>query len=84
MADFCNKCSDEMGFPKPDLDVYTIKERLQKGFYASYICEGCGFLGIARGLNDETLVIFEDKNEPSGFKFVDYDSDHLGINTDNE
>jgi hypothetical protein len=80
MADFCNKCAEEMGFPEPDLDVFKIKETLEKGFYTSCICEGCGFLGIARGENDETLVIFEDKGKEGGYKFVDYDKDYKGLN----
>lgn len=74
MADFCNKCSEKMGFPKPDLDVYEIKEGLEKGHYYSCICEGCGFLGIARGENDETFVIFEDTE--NGYRLENYESDY--------
>lgn len=78
MADFCNKCSEEMGFPKPDIDVYSIKESLEIGYYVPYICEGCGFIGIARGENDETFVIFDDGNDKC--RFVDYDTDYKGLN----
>ena len=48
MADFCNKCAEEMGFPEPDINVYAIWESLEPGYYESgHICEGCGFIGIA-------------------------------------
>jgi hypothetical protein len=71
MADFCNKCSVEMGFPEPDIDVYKIWESLEPGFFEGHICEGCGFLGIAHGINDEIFVIHDIGNNE--VDFVDYD-----------
>ena len=80
MADFCNKCAEEMGFPEPDIEVYTIWESLEPGFYQSgYICEGCGFLGISHGLNGEVFVLMDAGND--GIKLVDYNADYKGLNT---
>ncbi len=82
MADFCNKCSVEMGFPEPDIDVYKIWESLEPGYYESgHICEGCGFLGVARGMHDEVFVLHDigDNN----VDFVDYES-HKGLKIDND
>ena len=60
MAEFCNKCAEKMGFQEPDINVYEIWESLQPGYFeGGHICEGCGFLGIARGTNDEIFVIFK-------------------------
>jgi hypothetical protein len=41
MADFCNQCARDMGFPEGDLKV-TDKEPLQPGHFYIHICEGCG------------------------------------------
>lgn len=70
MADFCNKCSVEMGFPEPDIDVYKIFESLEPGYFQSEICEGCGFVGIARSENDELFVIHQ--SESGETTFSDY------------
>jgi hypothetical protein len=67
MADFCNKCSIEMGFPTPDIDVYKIFDSLQPGFFETHICEGCGFVGIARSENDELFVIHQNGDGESVF-----------------
>jgi hypothetical protein len=72
MADFCNKCSVEMGFPEPDIDVYKIWESLEPGFFESCICEGCGIIGIARSENNELFVILLDENNDS--VFLDYEN----------
>lgn len=77
MADFCNKCSEEMGFPEPDIDVYKIWESLKPGYWVGgYICEGCGFLGIAKGENNEILVSIDKGNDE--IEFVDYEK-HAGL-----
>ena len=81
MADFCNKCSVEMGFPEPDIDVYKIWESLEPGFYeGGHICEGCGFLGIAKGMNNEIFVIHDTGDNDTDF--INYE-DHTGLKIDN-
>lgn len=67
MADFCNKCAEEMGFPQPDIDVYQIHESLEPGFFESCLCEGCGIRGIAKGENDELFVIHLLENDEAVF-----------------
>lgn len=43
MADFCQKCADELGFP-PDL---TIKELdIPVGHESQELCEGCGIIFV--------------------------------------
>jgi hypothetical protein len=81
MAEFCNKCAEEMGFPEPDINVYEIWESLQPGYYeGGHICEGCGFLGIARGTNDEIFVIHDVGNNE--VDFLDYEN-YSGLKPDN-
>lgn len=67
MADFCNRCSVEMGFPEPDIDVYKIWESLKPGYFESCLCEGCGIRGVARGENNELFVILLGENNDSIF-----------------
>jgi hypothetical protein len=81
MADFCNKCSGEMGFPEPDIDVYKIWESLKQGYFESCLCEGCGMRGVARSENDELFVIFLDENDDS--IFLNYD-DYKGLKINND
>jgi hypothetical protein len=82
MADFCNKCAEEMGFSEPDINVYAIWESLEPGYYESgHICEGCGFIGIARGLEHEVFVLHDAGQ--GNVDFVDYE-DYKGLKEDNE
>lgn len=41
MADFCNQCAVDLGFPEGDLKVADRKPP-QSGFGYAEICEGCG------------------------------------------
>jgi len=62
MADFCNKCSDEMfgdNLP-PDIDVYELAKTIPKGSYMPVICEGCGMLAISKTDTGELLLGYED------------------------
>ena len=70
MADFCNKCSEEMFgdlFPA-DIDVPKIFESLKVDTYIPVLCEGCGMLGIGKNKEEELIMIFavdeDDKNQP--------------------
>ena len=42
MADFCEQCSKDMGFPHNDLDGLVSEDEWKKGIIARVICEGCG------------------------------------------
>lgn len=77
MADFCNKCAEEMGFPEPDIDVYKIWESLEPGYYQSEICEGCGFLGILRSEDNQILVILDSGDGKVEYK--KYDDNYKGL-----
>jgi hypothetical protein len=80
MADFCNKCAEEMGFQQPDIDVYKIWESLEPGYYeGGHICEGCGLLGVARGMNNEVFVLHDIGEE--NLNFTDYES-YNGLKND--
>ena len=49
MAEFCNKCAEKHGFPKPDIDVSQKAMNLDEGFMVEAgLCEGCGLTHIAR------------------------------------
>jgi len=83
MADFCNKCAEEMGFQQPDIYVYKIWESLEPGYYeGGHICEGCGFLGVARGMNDEIFVLHDIGED--NLNFTDYESYNGLKNDENE
>jgi len=42
MADFCNQCAAELGFPYGDLDGITTAAGWASGLAAIVLCEGCG------------------------------------------
>ncbi len=43
MADFCNQCCKDMGFPTGvDLAGLSTEEDTKKGLYPVVLCEGCG------------------------------------------
>jgi hypothetical protein len=51
MAEFCNKCSNEMfgNDVKADINVPEIFEKLEEGYMEDgFICEGCGMVLIAK------------------------------------
>lgn len=63
MADFCNKCTEEMfGDNLPaDIDVYDLAKGLPKGHYMPVICEGCGMLAISKTADGAIELGYEDK-----------------------
>lgn len=47
MADLCKQCSIEtFGEDFGDLANITTKENELQGYYAVFICEGCGFIQV--------------------------------------
>lgn len=58
MADFCNKCHDNMGFQgNPDIDVLQIFGELsQDHMISGFICEGCGLTSVAK-INGDLKVV---------------------------
>jgi hypothetical protein len=62
MAEFCNKCAEEMGFPSADIDIYAIAENnLKEGEYMPTLCEGCGMVAIGKGEDGKIMLAY-----PSG------------------
>lgn len=46
MAEFCNQCASEYGFPVGDYKGATHTANWQIGEAALVICEGCGFIQV--------------------------------------
>ena len=65
MADFCNKCSNEMFGPKvePEIDVHKIVESLEPGYYTSVICEGCTMLAIVKEEDGSVRLAYRGEND---------------------
>lgn len=55
MADFCESCAKEMGFP-PDYVFSEFEKNLEPGFASSILCEGCVMVWI--GKNEEGKLVF--------------------------
>jgi hypothetical protein len=56
MAEFCEKCADELGFPRPDFNTDEIFGSLMDEHYLPVICEGCALLGIGRVGEKKILI----------------------------
>lgn len=46
MADFCNQCCTDMGFPPGDHAGLSTPEDTAKGLYCVVICESCGITQV--------------------------------------
>ena len=58
MSDFCNICAEDMGFTKPDIDVYAMLDELETGHSVQFgLCEGCGISGVGKDSDDECYVL---------------------------
>jgi hypothetical protein len=64
MAEFSKQYCEiwDHDFPH-DFDVYEIAKELEAGNYQSIICEGFGFVAIAKDKNEQILVAFQDDEE---------------------
>lgn len=64
MAEFSKQYCDvwDHGFPY-DFDVYEIAKNIDSGNYYPIICEGFGFVAIAKDKNEQILVGFQDDEE---------------------
>lgn len=64
MAEFSKQYCEvwDHGFPH-DFDVYEIAKDLMKGNYYPIICEGFGFVAIAKDRNEQILVAFQGEEE---------------------
>ncbi len=59
MAEFCNKCAQEMGFAEPEIDVYAIAENeLSPGMYMPVLCEGCSMVAVGVGEDERTMLAY--------------------------
>ena len=58
MADFCNKCAPDMwgASVQPDIDVYSIAEKLEFGHFESVLCEGCRVRAIGKDQGGRVLI----------------------------
>jgi hypothetical protein len=70
MADFCNKCSNEMfgEDSQPDIDVYEISKTLKPGYYQPVLCEGCVMVAVAK--NDEGLIEIAREGQDGQINFI--------------
>ena len=64
MAEFSKQYCDvwDRGFPH-DFDVFEIAKDLIKGNYYPIICEGFGFVAIAKDRNEQILVAFQGEED---------------------
>jgi hypothetical protein len=74
MAEFSKQYCEiwDPGFPY-DFDVNEIAKGLVKGNYYPIICEGFGFVAIAKDRNEQILVAFQDQEEDR-LVWQDFDS----------
>ena len=72
MADFCNKCAMDMwGTQIPaDLDIPRIFKMLEPNTYETFICEGCGMIGLAKTEKGTCLAAFDEDRQ---WKEIDLD-----------
>lgn len=59
MADFCESCAEEMGFP-PDYSFLKMEEELEPGYAISVLCEGCTMIYIAKKEDGKLIFGYPD------------------------
>jgi len=74
MADFSKQWC-EINDPEMlhDFDIFEEHSKLQQGYGINFICEGFGFVMIAKGHNDEILLAVPDEEDHNMVIWVDYD-----------
>lgn len=62
MADYCNKCSEEIhgGKVPPEIDVYEIASGLCNGCIANVLCEGCEMMGVLKDERGRIFALYEE------------------------
>lgn len=74
MADFskqyCELYDPEMSW---DFDIIEEYNKLDTGYSVGMVCEGFGFLAIAKGHNNEILVAFNDSDDDDYIHWIEYD-----------
>lgn len=66
MAEFCNKCAEDLGHSSAEIDVYLVAEtELTPGDYKRVTCEGCQLLAIGVGEDKEIMVGFPSTEKSS-------------------
>jgi hypothetical protein len=74
MADFSKQWCEINDPEMPhDFDIFEEHSRLQPGYGINFICEGFGFVMIAKGHSDEILLAILDEEDPNMVIWVDYD-----------
>lgn len=64
---YCEIYAPELGW---DFDIDEIATEIPHGYYKDIVCEGFGFAGIGRGMDDTLYVIMESSVE--SFERIDY------------
>lgn len=62
MADFCESCAKEMGFPG-DYIFSEFETSLDPEFATSVLCEGCCMTWIGKNENGEMVFGYEDEDQ---------------------
>lgn len=67
MADFCNRCSNELFDEEcqPDIDVYEIAKNLTPGHFMPVLCEGCVMLAVLKDEDESIKIGYAESDEPS-------------------
>ena len=62
MASYSKQYVDQNNFGiEPDFDILEEANNIQNGYYLPLICEGFGFLAVAKDENGEILLAFQEK-----------------------
>lgn len=69
MADFSKQWCEQNDPEMPhDFDIMEEYDKLKPGYMIPYICEGYGFLAIAKGHNGECLLGFDMEDDTIKWK----------------
>ena len=71
MADFCNKCADEMfgEDASPDIHVESIATGLEPGYYMPVLCEGCVMRMIVKEEDGTVKIGYDSLDDSDEFVF---------------
>lgn len=62
---YCENKDPEFGW---DFDILEVASKIENGFYLPYICEGYGFIAIAKDESGEILLAFRRTEEEVEWK----------------
>jgi hypothetical protein len=73
----------EYGMGWYDFSIRKVSETLEPGMYVPCICEGFGFVAIAKDLKGNIGLIWDLPEEPNNFLFADFELNSNNLKADN-